>query len=311
MDSIRLISPSTCGILRLENEKYVSTLTGESFPFEKNVVRFLSKEDGFYEGAYLNKIKYIPFSEKWPFIFPIWLIGCGYLWEVRKQFKPGASLVELGCAGGVDYFGKRFNMIGLDLSFQSLSHLTGYRIGLQANATSIPLPNESVDGVVSSFFWEHIDHQTKDLMLKEFARILRPGGKVVFLYDVATDNQLISILKNRDSELYETLFLKKDGHVGYESPTETAKLFQAHRFDIVKHFGMERTIFQSSSVYVKLSVYPGVLGLVGKILNLVTSTRLTTYFNIFFIRVLDETVGRLFSLNKSRIMLSVLKKRAD
>jgi SAM-dependent methyltransferase len=308
MDSIPLISPNTGGVLRLENEKYVNTLTGESFRLEGNVVRFLWEDDDFYEGAYLNKIKYIPFSEKWPFIFPIWLIGCGYLWEVRKQFKPGASLVELGCAGGVDYFGRRYNMIGLDLSFKSLSKLTNYRIGLQANATAIPLPDASVDGVISSFFWEHISIDEKKIMLTEFSRVLKPNGKLVFLYDVETENSVVRILKEADPLKYQMLFKDQDGHFGYENPSEASRIFSENGFKVSKHFGMERTWLQSSSVYQKMSQFDGNIGLIGRLLSRIFSNRVSILFNILVVRLLDETIGKLLSIDKSRIILTIAKK---
>lgn len=306
---VQLVSPLSKSDLVLKDGMYVSVNENEHFMFLNGVVRFLSKDDGFYEGAYLNKIKYLPFSEKWPFIFPIWLIGCGYLWEVRKQFKPGASLVELGCAGGVDYFGKRYSMIGLDLSFQSLSQLTGYQIGLQANATSIPLPNASVDGIVSSFFWEHISMEEKKKMLAEFSRVLKPNGKIVFLYDVETQNSLINRLKMADLSKYDLLFKQGDGHIGYNFPDEAERLFNEHGFQLTKHHGMEKTWLQSPSVYHKMSKFQGKIGLAGKVLYRIFSNRYAILINIIIVRIIDETIGRLLPNEKGRIILSVAVKK--
>ena len=40
--------------------------------------------------------------------------------------------------------------------------------------------------MVSSYFWEHIPPEIKPGILKECQRILKPGGKLIFLYDVKT-----------------------------------------------------------------------------------------------------------------------------
>jgi hypothetical protein len=56
-------------------------------------------------------------------VWPLWLINSGYPWMVRHFVPPGATVVELGCAGGVRYFGQRYRMVGCDLSFSSLKKM--------------------------------------------------------------------------------------------------------------------------------------------------------------------------------------------
>jgi SAM-dependent methyltransferase len=273
-----------------------------------NIVKFLENPDDFYEGAYLNRIKFLPKSEKIWHNWPLWLISNGYLWEVRKQFAKEDVIVELGCASGVDYFGNRFNMFGLDLSFESLKGLHNYQMGLQADATKLPFADESVDGVISSYFWEHIPPAVKDIMLKEYKRVLKPGGKIVFLYDVETQNQLVGILKNDNPTKYKELFLDGDGHFGYETPNVNKDRFIKHGFEIVKHFGMERTWAQSNSVFEKMQNLKGFKGAIGKLGNFLTTGKLIGYLSIFIIRLVDQSFGRLFKIDKARIIISVLKK---
>ena len=64
----------------------------------------------------------------------------------------------MGCASGFAYFAHRFRIIGLGLSFTSLAQVAPlYETCLQADAVrAIPLPDASVDAVLSSFVWEHI-----------------------------------------------------------------------------------------------------------------------------------------------------------
>jgi len=175
---------------------------------------------------------------------------------VRRFVPPGATVVELGCAGGVRYFGQRYRMVGCDLSLSSLKKLEFYERRVQADATvCIPLPDGSVDAVVSSFFWEHIPPEVKPHILSEMNRILRPGGKLIFLYDVETKNPLIRHYKEKDQALYERLFIAGDGHLGYQRPGENLAIFIEAGFRVVKHRGMEKTWLSSPSAYIKLAQF--------------------------------------------------------
>jgi len=309
---INLICPRTKQLLQLSDNgtEWHNENGTINYPFKNNVVQFLAQQDAFYEGSYLNRIHFLPGSESWFHQWPLWLISNGYLWEVRKQFKPKSTLLELGCASGVDYFGSRYEMIGLDLSFTSLAGLHNYAYALQADATRLPLADKSVDGIISSYFWEHIPPAVKDEMLAEFKRVLKPGGKLVFLYDVETDNAFVKLLKKTNPQKYQELFLDKDGHFGYETPADNRERFMRHGFQIKKHFGMERTWFQSNSVYEKFSHLGGWKGRIGKIGKVLGRYRSLNLMNIFFVRLIDETVGRLFNEKKSRIIISVLQYKA-
>jgi len=304
---INLICPSTQQELINKDNAWQTKDGLIKYSVDQNVVKFLQKQDEFYEGSYLNRVQFMPGSENLLRSWPLWLISNGYIWEVRKQFKPKSTLLELGCASGVDYFGSRYNMIGLDLSCQSLKGLHNYSIGLQADATNLPLPDHSVDGVISSYFWEHIPPTVKDQMLEEFKRVLKPGGKIVFLYDVETDNSLVGIIKKNNPARYQALFLDGDGHLGYETPAENFERFRKHELEVIKHFGMERTWFQSNSVFDKLSGEKGFIGFAGSILKRLTSGKVLGYTSILMVRFVDVTLGRFYSLKKSRIIISVLK----
>jgi SAM-dependent methyltransferase len=301
----QLIDPESKQQLFLDDniKKMVTSDRRICYDLENNVVKFLKNENSFYEGAYLNRIKFLPKSDSIWHSWPLWLISNGYLWEVRKQFNPGDLILELGCASGVDYFGNRFKMIGLDLSFESLKGLNNYQIGLQADATKLPLDNQSVDGVISSYFWEHITPSIKDTMLNEFKRVLKPGGKIVFLYDIETENRLVGILKKDNPKRYQELFLDGDGHFGYETPEENKNRFLNHGFSVVKHFGMERTWIQSNSVFEKLSHLKGFTGFIGRVGNRISSGSILSYIFTFFVRLIDETFGRFFSNKKARIII--------
>lgn len=233
---------------------------GRHYPVRDGVLCMLERPDGFYEGAYGNKTLFVPRSEKFWHAWPLWLINGGYLWNVRRFVPAGATVVELGCAGGVCYFGQRYRMVGCDLSFASLRKIEFYAGRIQADAAAgIPLPDNSADAVVSSYFWEHIPPTMKPHILQECRRVLKPGGKIIFLYDVETKNPLISYYKRKNISLYEKLFLEGDAHLGYQRPAENLQMFTGAGFRVKLHIGMEKTFLQSPSAYIKLAQFETIL----------------------------------------------------
>ncbi len=97
----------------------------------------------------------------------------------------GARVLDIACGEG---FGSDIlaetasDVIGVDISEAAILHASAKyaRDGLRfeiGSVTAIPLPNESVDFVVSFETIEHIDgHQE---MLAEVKRVLRPGGVLI------------------------------------------------------------------------------------------------------------------------------------
>jgi SAM-dependent methyltransferase len=258
---MQLICPGDRAALTFGPEGYSCSTCGRTYPVIDGVVRTLDRPDAFYEGAYENATRFVPKSEAWWHAWPLWLITNGYLWAVRRQVPAGSTVLELGCAGGVRYFGQRYRMIGCDLSGSALANTNLYACKIQADAAAcIPLPDRSVDAVVSSYFWEHIHPDTKPRLLAEIIRVLRPGGQVVFVYDVETANPLIDRHRRRYPRIYARLFLEGDGHVGYQTPEENLALFRAAGLTVFSQQGLERTCLQSPSVYSKLAQFPGQAG---------------------------------------------------
>lgn len=256
---VSIICPQDKSLLYVkEPNLYQCPACFRDYPVEDGVLRLIDKNDKFYEGAYENQVKFLPKSERIWDIWPLWLINSGYPWTVRRFVPRGATVVELGCAGGVKYFGRRYHMVGCDLSLSSLKLLDMYEQKVQSDAAAcIPLPDNSADAVVSSYFWEHIPPHVKPDMLSECQRILKPGGKIIFLYDVETENPLIKYYKDRNKTLYEKLFIEGDGHFGYQHPTENIAMFEASGFQVLEHKGLEKTCIQSPSAYNKLAKVDG------------------------------------------------------
>ncbi len=285
---------------------------GKKYETRDKVIRFMESPSSFYEGAFMNSVKFVPKSESLRHVWPLWFINNGYVWFVRKHVPQGSRVLEIGCAAGVRYFSERYRMIGADLSLSSLKAASSiYELCLQADVErGIPLKDGSVDAVIGSFFWEHIPPMKKSFVLAECRRILKKGGRLVWLYDVETQNPLIRAAKAKDPELYRRLFIAKDGHLGYQTPVENRRLFEDAGFDIVRNAGMEKSFFQSPCVYEKFREWKGGIKGVGDLGSLLGKQPLF-YAYTAFLRMIDTCVSPLLPMSWARIVVTVCRKRDD
>ena len=100
-----------------------------------------------------------------------------------------ATVVDLACGTGDlcrDLDAAGYHAIGVDLSFGMLAHARTSSPLLQGDALCLPLPDHSVDGVVSGFALRNFMELPP--VFAELARILRPGGRIALL-DVAQPEQ--------------------------------------------------------------------------------------------------------------------------
>lgn len=98
---------------------------------------------------------------------------------------PGSVVLDLAAGTGDlcrDLQAAGHLPIGADLSFGMLSHARTSAPLVQADATRLPVPNGSVDGVTCGFALRNF--ADLDAFLAEAARVVRPGGRIALL-DVA------------------------------------------------------------------------------------------------------------------------------
>ncbi len=101
--------------------------------------------------------------------------------RIAALLTPDSVLLDAGCGRTVPvlrkYLGRAKRLIGVELvSF------TDVPPGIEtynADLSSIPLPAASVDVILSRSVFEHLTDP--ESVYREFARLLRPGGAVVFL----------------------------------------------------------------------------------------------------------------------------------
>jgi dolichol-phosphate mannosyltransferase len=106
---------------------------------------------------------------------------------IAGQFAPGAELLHAGCGGGeVDADARRAARVtAVDYSVPALRLYLRHNPGAAVRHASIldlPMPDESFDGVYNLGVMEHFSADEIAKILREFRRVLRPGGKVVFFW---------------------------------------------------------------------------------------------------------------------------------
>jgi len=268
----RFCCPQDHSILTSDGQVLTCATCGTVGRWKNGIASFLPEADGFYEGKYNNRTKYVPSGDGFLATLPLRVVGQGYPTAVARELPAGSTIIEIGCAGGIDWFGQRYDMIGIDLSEAALKIAAeNYATVVQADATRLPFADGSIDGVVSSCLFEHLSADTKDNLLREIRRVLKPRGKVIFFYDVTTENPVIAAYRAGRPELYQTQFLDGDGHIGYESIEANRRRFDRAGLIVIREAFHERTPFLTNSVWQKLSQWPGKPGTLAKIGAALTS----------------------------------------
>ena len=306
-DVVSLRCPDDSGTLKVKGECLVCSKCAKCYPVVDGVIRVLAETDTFYEGTYTNQIFFLPRGRSFWSELPLWVIANGYLWNVRRYVHRGSRIAEMGCAAGVDWFGKAYSMIGVDVSHEGLAIAARkYDCCIQA-ADLAAISDATLDAVISSYFWEHMTAEVKEKLTADIKRVLKPGGHVVFLYDVETGNPLITWIRGLRPDLYQKLFIDSDGHFGYETITVNEQRFVRHGFELIRSNPMERTPLQSTSVYKKMDLWDGAPHLVGR-LAVFLDWALVAKPYWALLRLIDETVGRLFPRSWGRIAITVARK---
>ncbi len=135
-------------------------------------------------------------------------------------------LLDIGCGTGrfLDFLKQtwpRLPVLGLDMSEPYVRyakrHLKRWsRINLIiGNAESLPVPDESHDAVTSIFLFHELPPKVRRIVIRECARVLKPGGRLVLLDSLQRGDEpnyegLLDLFPQNYHEPYYRSYTKED-----------------------------------------------------------------------------------------------------
>lgn len=124
--------------------------------------------------------------------------------------NPGARVLEVGAGTGKNfrYYPPETRVAAIDFSPRMLARAhrrapPGAELG-QADAQSLPFPNQSFDRVVGSFVFCSVPDAVQGF--RELARVVRPGGEVRLIEHVLSRNRVLGALERLGTPVTRRVF---------------------------------------------------------------------------------------------------------
>jgi SAM-dependent methyltransferase len=181
-NSYELVEPGTLGKVSRENEAYVGA-SGRRYAIERGIVRMLNEiEPLLAQEIETQRIALALYTDP-KLLMPRYELDMARfaMQEMFGAALPKGRILDVGC--GIGLLGSMFpelGLVGVDASFGLLQEArSGYSLLVEASAEALPFPAHSFDTVVALNMLHHVIRP--DRAVREFARVLRPGGHVVAL----------------------------------------------------------------------------------------------------------------------------------
>ena len=163
---------------------------------------------------------------------------------LREENIQGKKILDLGCGNGTDmqYYKYRFgdNIYGVDASEKFIEEASAKKLNVSIGLfDKIPHEEKSFDVVVSKYALQTVD-DFKDTY-KEVSRVLKPGGKFIFL-TVHPMRQFFE-KKTKHKNFFQKTIVKSvlfGGKIIAKEPTHTLEEYLSAEF--FKLFNLEKFI---------------------------------------------------------------------
>ena len=127
----------------------------------------------------------------------------------------------------------------MDLSLAALKNAAQiYDEVYHADATKLPLKDNSFEMIVSADLFGHVPLGLKNNLFAEVHRVLKPGGHCIAVVEADGQN-LLTAFAQKYPHLWQRYFIDKDGHIGLEPPSDVIRRFQQHHLtvrELKKHY---------------------------------------------------------------------------
>lgn len=306
-----LVCPTCHCQLGKQSQAYFCATCDRLYPIVDRVTRF-SPPDEFYEGRYASTpASFHPDETSLIGKASLYCYSQHYLWYIRQHIPQGACILDVAGGAGIPYLTQYWHVAGLEVSAPHARAMAQhYELALCANALDIPLADHSLDGIISRFFLEHVSPDSKRELVKEFHRVLKPGGWLITMQDCECNNPLWRWAK-RDSELFQKRFIENDGHYGLMYASENLDLFQQAGFQVQSWHTPNKTPIVTLSMmewmqpYRSKAMWANVLLGTG---HMIYQNRWLSHLYNVTMTIWDDLVERLLPLDHARYLLAVCKK---
>ena len=118
---------------------------------------------------------------------------------VFERVADAERLLDCGVGTGrnIPYYPPRAKVVGIDLSIEMMARAIGRGRALgrevswgQADITSLPCAESSFDAATATFLFCVLPDELQSAALRELARVVKPGGRIVLLEYVLSQNRL-------------------------------------------------------------------------------------------------------------------------
>jgi SAM-dependent methyltransferase len=191
---------------------------------------------------------------------------------IQQHVYPGARLLDAGCGRDLEFsreFSDKVQVIGVDLEQKLDTRNERSPYALRGNLEILPFPNEYFDLIISRSVIEHLENPSR--VFREFGRVLKPGGKVIF----STPNKwdYISIVAMMTPYTWHRKLVSKA--VGVSEDDVFPTLYRANTLSALdKHLraaGLEKRVLKGINHYPVYFMFSPILFRLGVLYERLTS----------------------------------------